>query len=574
MGRHLGALLVPLVGRFGIVAGLSLLPLLACSKTDEHPPAAEAANSTPFKFHPDERVPPAADLTWERCSLSLEDASPSVAECATLTRPLRTGEKGTRTINISVKRYRSTGKPRGQLWLVNGGPGASGGDFEASIALFLSLAPELELYFFHARGTGESTLLDCPKEQAGESLQGESIADAEWPACIDSVKSRWGADLAGFSTTETARDLAELLARTRHAEDKVFVYGVSYGTYLVHRLLQLDTTPLDGVVLDSICPPGGCDFLREFDRGFDAVGKQLFDLCAKDYRCSGELGADPWKSLGDVLTKLDAGHCAELKWDRQTTRQLLGLMTMVSALRGYAPAIVARLSRCQASDITALHALESYLTSLDMAGNGYSEVLYSHVALSELSTRPFPTVKQVADADRTYRVSLDAADNLLSRAAIWPLSAPDPLAPKYASTDVPLLMLNGDFDPQTPLSFAQEFGRHFAGKYQHFVVVPFSPHTTLTQSDIDSRGNTCGAELIRDFLGSPLAVPKLTCLGDTLPPDFSGQPAVSEVLFQTNDPYNAAFVQELSADQRSAQAAALRKRLTLPLSGPLQRIRR
>jgi pimeloyl-ACP methyl ester carboxylesterase len=50
---------------------------------------------------------------------------------------------------------------------------------------------------------------------------------------------------------QTQRDLKTLLEAHRGAGN-VYVYGVSYGTQLVLRMLQLGEVHLDGLVLDSL----------------------------------------------------------------------------------------------------------------------------------------------------------------------------------------------------------------------------------------------------------------------------------------------------------------------------------
>lgn len=56
-----------------------------------------------------------------------------------------------------------------------------------------------------------------------------------------------------FSITNAAKDL-NLLINNFSGEGKRYIYGVSYGTQLVLRLLQLNSTKLDGVILDSLVP--------------------------------------------------------------------------------------------------------------------------------------------------------------------------------------------------------------------------------------------------------------------------------------------------------------------------------
>ena len=112
------------------------------------------------------------------------------------------------TIGLFVKRFRGapSSGPRKQLWLLQGGPGFSGADFEPFVRAFTSEVTNLDVYLPDHRGTGRSSRLGCPQEDPS-SPGGFSITPAEWPACLASVKAQWGPRLNGFTTTDAARDL-------------------------------------------------------------------------------------------------------------------------------------------------------------------------------------------------------------------------------------------------------------------------------------------------------------------------------------------------------------------------------
>lgn len=479
-----------------------------------------------------------AELAFYPCSITTASGQHAdAAECASITVPVRRDATSSRTVALSLKRYRRVAEPRGQLWLIAGGPGSAASDFELDADFYLGLGDGLELYFLDHRGTGRSNRLECAEQQASDSLAGEVIRDAEWSACISSIESTWGDDLMGFSSVEAATDLGEIISRTRRVDVPVFLYAVSYGTYLTQRYLRLFPTQSAGVVLDSICAPGSCDLLLEMDRQSDRIGRAIFDACGNDAICSAELGSDPWNRLQNLSTSLDAAHCATVGWSSATLRQVLGMMVTTAGLRDYMPAVVRRLERCRPEDVAALKAFQNYLSGIDTEANSFSQVVHANVVFSELSSRPAPSAEQIAQNVDELNVSMDAGMRLAAAVASWKRYPRDDDFGKLAPTSIPLLMLHGTLDPQLALELAKPLEAFYRLPHQHFVEVPLSPHDTLTQSLLDETGTTCGAEIVRQFFRDPGGALDTSCTERVLKLNFAGVSAISNLLFETDMPW-------------------------------------
>jgi pimeloyl-ACP methyl ester carboxylesterase len=485
----------------------------------------QSTDSDPLEFFP-------CDITTSAGTLS------GAAECAEMTVPARRSVAHSRSVTLSLKRYKTATVARGQLWLVAGGPGSAASDFEVDSELYSGIGQGLELYFMDHRGTGRSTRLACPAEEEPSGPGGRAIRGSEWASCAKTLQGEWGADLAGFNPTEAATDLGEAIDRTRRNGEPVFVYSVSYGTYLAERYLQLYPQQPTGLILDSICSPGRCDMLVEFDRQFDATARKIFEYCASDETCSTELGQEPVDHVTGLSKALAEGHCPELGWSSTTLRQVLGFMVMTAGLRDYMPAVVKRAERCTASDVAALAHFQQFIGGIDTESTSFSAGLSANIILSELSARPMPTADEVTANVDPLIASVDAGPKMADAITAFPLHDRDRYFGSFGATDVPLLMLNGTLDPQTPLSVAEPAGDFYRGTNQHFVQIPYSPHTTLTQSLINGSGDTCGAELARQFLDAPTAPLDMSCLSLVLPLDFSGSADITELIFGTRSPWN------------------------------------
>lgn len=549
--------------------------VVSCS--DDGPPLAGQPDAA--EPAPDARPAPPNDLTWSTCSL-FTGGTDAEAECALTALPLSGRDPDQGTIEVFVKRYRRVEAPRGQLWLLNGGPGGSSVDFEDAITLFLEAAPDLELYFIDHRGTGRSARLSCSDTEALSGAPTLTAIREHWAGCLDELVATWGTSLNGFSTTEAARDLGTLIERTRHGQEEVYLYGVSYGTYWAQRYLQLFPDQADGVVLDSICPPGQCQLAWRFDEQFNETGRMLLGECATRATCSERLGDDPWGFLDRLYQKLDQGHCSQTGVSRDGLRQLLGSMLMYVGLRDYVPATLYRLDRCEPEDVEAIELVGSYVESVVDVSDPYgSEVLALHIGLSELVEDPPPSYDDTASHVESLFFSLDVGLEFAALAEPWPRYPKDEYYGVFPDTKVPMLLLSGEFDPQTPPDVARPAAEHFVDEHQTYVSVPWSAHTVLTQSPVDTidSAETCGLLLIAQFLGAPAASLDTSCTERVVGIDFDGLgPVASEILFGQADAWDniaplpdaaGLALQSFSQSSGPAPALPLPPRRSGPLSG-------
>ncbi|MFO0750686.1 MAG: alpha/beta fold hydrolase [Myxococcota bacterium] len=482
-----------------------------------------------------------AGPVWVPCPLYYDQPDGTPAECTTIDVPLRWSKPDGPTLGVFVQRLRGSDAPaRGQLWLLNGGPGGSGADYDSWMEAYRAVDPTLDLYTVDHRGTGRSARLSCPDQEAGASDSGFYLTAAETGPCHDALAAEWGDDLAEFTTTAAARDLGRLMERTAEPGQVVFVYGASYGTDWAHRFLQLFPDRVSGVVLDSIAPPNE-DFV-DYDRAFDAVGRDFMDLCAADPVCGDKLGRHPWERLGALLRAVADGHCAALTepWglDAFGVGSLLANMLMNVETRTYIPAIVYRLDRCDAADVAALEHLLTVI--FGDAEVGYydtlgSDALFYNVALSELWPNEHPTQAAVAETAADLYISTGLTSEIAASQDGWPPYPDDAYVGAWADTGTPLLMMNGDLDPQTPFASASQMAPHFTRPHQTFVRVPRAAHAVTVRTPVADGEVQCGLRIMLSFLADPSAEPDLGCIASIPAESFVGDPELNELVLGTRD---------------------------------------
>lgn len=272
--------------------------------------------------------------------------------CATSPMPLRPDDPDAGVVEIFIRKFPSTsGGTTGQVWLIAGGPGESGASFYPFLDTLRAAFPDRDLLIPDHRGTGYSTRL-CPAEEAADSPGGHALTGAEWASCIGGMYADLGRTQA-FTITNASHDLSTLVTRYR-SEGSVQVYGVSYGTQLILRMLQTAPVALDAIVLDGLVP---LESAAEFDLSHrtavvDKVGRSLLNVDqTQAYKA---LLADPDRHA--VWAGSEPGG---------DLRQFLAALLNFPELRDKIPAIIAALSEGDTSRLVAVRAsLEAALDQL------------------------------------------------------------------------------------------------------------------------------------------------------------------------------------------------------------------
>lgn len=402
-----------------------------------------------------------------------------------------------------------------QHWLLAGGPGQSGGSLTPGAGFFSGLAGGADVYLLDFRGTGESaSRLDCG---ALDLYEPETRAQ-----CVQTLESEAGELLPHYTVTGAARDLGELIEATRAEGQRVLVNAGSFGTYWAHRYLQLYPDQADAVLLDSLCPPGTCDYSRFQDAASNDVARAFFGLCSEDAACNDRLGGDPWAFVGALHEKVaTTDHCPEIGANPVALRQYINSVLMNAGARAVLPAVLYRFDRCTPADISAIQHFNARVfgpTGGDTGG--WSTPLRFHIVVSELLPDPPPTVAEMETLHDGLYSTFSESVVMAEAAETWPAGPRDVLIDGRADTEIPILMLNGTLDPATSPGVAEPFRSLFDGPHQHYVMLPHVTHGTLN--------SPCAQSLARAFFAEPTADLDVACTAALPAPDLSPEAMVAE----------------------------------------------
>ena len=330
-----------------------------------------------------------------------------------------------------------------------------------------------------------------------------------------------------------------MIEATRAPEENVFVLGISYGTYLAQRYLQVAPDQAAGVIFDSICAADRC-YLSEQDQWENRVAEQIMNRCADEPECAMRLGDTPWSTVETLFAAAsEPDYACQIGTSPEQTkanlRTILATLMFSGPLRRVAPAFVHRMLRCNASDQAALQTMINNLFGGTPAPSSYSFPLGVNIAIAELWEPGDPSAEEL-DARNAETFSARGVSAQLGwQTEGWPRYS-DPLAGQLPSASVPALMMNASLDPATPLEVAQPLGEALNGPNQHFVEIPGSAHGVVTAGPlVDDPNTTCGRILAIEFMKDPTAPLDTSCLQRTLPLGFSVSPGLANFVFGTPD---------------------------------------
>ncbi|KAG3115730.1 hypothetical protein PI124_g5779 [Phytophthora idaei] len=336
-------------------------------------------------------------------------------------------------VKIFVKRLLATsGSPEtaSNVWLLQGGPGYSSTAMESTmVSLHQQLKGAVNVYTMDHRGTGRSTLFNfvAAEVTTSGSPWGNDFIASEVPTCAKDFQFKYGSDFAAFSVTSAATDLKTFIAKYTNGASTI-IYGISYGTMLVERLIHLVPPEVAGYVLDSVSTSSGSQaaYYSDWDKNYGEIGDAFFALCDEDKSCKAHFET---KTLNDTVQELinnfdkePNSTCAALisnvkskGLDGQPSSSLrytLGILLQDSYMRTLIPPVEYRFNRCGPKDINVLKKFVNTFTSSVLGGKSEDEAYLSNllfylIVFSEMWEIPTPSKAEMKARFINAKVSDD-----------------------------------------------------------------------------------------------------------------------------------------------------------------------
>jgi pimeloyl-ACP methyl ester carboxylesterase len=444
-------------------------------------------------------------------------------ECGWLNVPENRDDPASQTIRLRVIVFKTKSvkpAPDPVIYLA-GGPGSSAieeGRFRMDD--FQEIMARRDLVVVDQRGTGYSRpALECPDYaivfKKGLALQSYQELDDQLNQalrdCQSNLKSA-GIDLTAYTNLENATDIEDLRLALGYRQWNLL--GVSYGTRLALTILREFSTGVRSVILDSTYPPEVEPYsgrVLSTERAFQV----LFDTCTDQPRCSRaypDLEADFYR----LVERLDAepiqvkvrhpilGTKVDVNVDGDTLiSALFANLYDINAI-GSLPFMIEDTLAGGTSELS--RSLSIYLLTPHFVNWGM------HYSVMCSAESDFTTVEQVhqdsgAAQSRLARFMLDNQLDALELCQTWDHKTPAEEENRQVRSNVPALVLAGEFDPVTPPSW----GEHAAGglKRARFYTFPWMSHAVTAYDEVT---NGCVTQLVTSFLDKPSSKPADGCM--------------------------------------------------------------
>ena len=387
-----------------------------------------------------------------------------------------------------------------------------------------------DLILLDQRGTGYSVpSMNCIEMETDEY---DDVVLAS-QACFDRMVDE-GITIGVYNSAQSAADIAELMALLQEEMNytEYNLLGVSYGTRLALTMLRDYPESIRSVILDSVYPPNQNAYEQQAVNQYRGL-RMLFDGCAADPDCDNAY-PDLESVFYETYESLDATPAVYQTEDPDTgevsEEELTGgsfLDAIVQAL--YSTTAIPELPLVIYEVSEGNYDVMGLIDSGELSGNfsrqplrqdsdegdiSDSEGMFNAVECKE--ELPFNDFDEAVEAaavipDPIHDYLLSEIENQFLICQIYGLEPADDVEMDAVYSDVPTLVLAGDYDPITPPADAQLAAETLGSSY--YFEFPSHGHGITDSGD-------CANYIIAEFLADPTVEPDGSCIADILRPAF------------------------------------------------------
>jgi len=412
---------------------------------------------------------------------------------------------------LILKARTSNPAPDPVLYL-EGGPGGSSLAYY-DIWLNARLRETRDIILFDQRGTGYSfPTLNCEEYFYGD--------DVETRDCRDRLREE-DIDLSMYRSEQAAQDVGDLIEALNL--DQVNLFGVSYGSRLALTVMRDRPERVRSVILDGVYPPHINMLEEQANHGYQAL-ERLFADCAADPVCN-----EAYPDLADVfyeaVKRLDKTPIPVTDYDgnsyEMTGYDLVNDMFDLLYDTYSLPLLPGKIYAAYHGDgdLYSTFGDERYTDSLPQGAtidpddyyemiDDMSEGLFNSVECAE--EVPFNTLDTAEDNAKSIPYALreplmGGLRTEFKDCEIWDVPAAPASENDPVRSDIPTLVLSGDYDPITPVAWGQAAAKYLPNS--HFFMLHGTGHGSVEVV-------SCATDLAVDFLDDPNGQLDDRCVGE------------------------------------------------------------
>ncbi len=412
-------------------------------------------------------------------------------------------------------------KPDPILYTV-GGPGYT--SMRASKYMeYYKYLDDRDFILFEQRGTQYAKpSLDCPEWSKAVYQSNLPNSDATNPdslfqqaatACKERLEKS-GIDLNSYTTNQIAADINDLMKALGIEEYNLLT--LSYSTKIGQVLIRDYPDKIRSVVMDSPLPLEVNYDEESVNNLLASVDKLLAD-CETDTDCN---HAFPNlkkrfftyledKTRNPLLVKVENPENGKLETFYLQGADLINVFS--SASTGSVPNIPFEINKLLNNDLSSVEKQLQYLFREPGGGMGMGMRLSVWCA----EEYPFNSQERIAQETTRYTAVKGLSPAVFDHQVckIWSVKKVADMENQAVRSDIPVLLISGEYDELTPAKWADSMTKNLTNSY-HLVFTGWKHGPTTHWS------NSCAMQAANDFFNNPTEKPKPSCFEQITGPEF------------------------------------------------------
>lgn len=432
-------------------------------------------------------------------------------------------DPNSRTIQLPVYIFKSRSEnPQSDPVIYTvGGPGSTSMR-AAQYMNYYRYLDDRDLILFEQRGNQYAKPhLDCPEWAQASHLAklpgftGDAdslLADAAG-RCRERLTGQ-GIDLNGYTTLEIAADISDLKQALKL--DTYNLLTISYSTKIAQVLLRDYPEGIRSVVMDSPLPLEVNYDEESVSNLLESLRKVLSD-CAQDTDCNAAypnlearfLTFLREKTEDPLIVPVENPETGKMETFYLRGKELVTIFTAAST--GDVPELPGEIDRLLNNDLSMVKQQLADLFQEPGTGAGQG------MRLSVWCAEEFPfNDQEKVEAETVRYPELRGLSPAVFSAAVcdrWSVAAVPALENEAVTSEVPVLLISGEYDSETPPRWATQMRRNFPNS--HHLIFGGWKHGPTT-----NWGNTCAMEAANAFFNYPELRPGPSCMDTLRTPNF------------------------------------------------------
>ncbi|AXG72257.1 carboxylesterase B [Kordia sp. SMS9] len=430
------------------------------------------------------------------------------------------------TIKLPVYIFKSRSKnpKKDPIIYTVGGPGSSTMR-SAQYMNYYQYLDDRDFILFEQRGTQHAQPhLDCPEWSEAvyvsnlpdfKETERDSLFENAATRCRERLTAK-GIQLNHYNTNATAADIEDL--RKVLNIESYNLLTISYSTKIAQVLLRDYSTHIRSVVMDSPLPLA-VNYDEESVANLMEVVEKLLSDCETDEKCAANypnLKNRFFQYLQDKTENPLAVEVVNPNTGKPATFYLQGkdLITVFTISNSNSVANVPHeIQKILNNDLSSVKAQLASLFQKPTQFTGSGIGMRLSVWCAE--EYPFAT-KTVIASEKTNYPEVKGLSPMVFESNIcdiWSVQSAKAIENKAVQSDVPVLVLSGEYDSETPVKWASQLQKKFPNSYH--VTFKGWKHTVTT-----NWSNPCGMEVANAFFNDPSSKPNPACFGEIKPLKF------------------------------------------------------